>query len=173
MASDDEKELEQEELEEPKSDGPTWEEMVQAVVQRRDAREMSALDAALNPAPAPPGRIVGEMRARARSLHSKRGALYTKGLELEIIGELEAIEALAWRVLQQRRAGTLGDAGADAAMRSLDPLIFAVRARYQALQEAQNLPFCTNARPPDPEARQRELDAINEYLARKNQRQAA
>jgi hypothetical protein len=178
MASNTEEELglEQPELKADASrDVPFsgWTATVDALAERRERSEVAALAAALNPARASPRRIADEMRSRGRFLRSKRGALFTKKLELEILGELDAIEALARAVDAGRQRGTLTEKQEAAELRTLDPLVFAVRVRFEALQRAQDLPFCRQARHAEPGARKRELDEIEEFLARKNRREAA
>lgn len=178
MARDTEDELGQENPEpasEPSRDRPaeSWQATVERLVERRERNEVAALAAALNPARTTFRRIATELRGRAQSIRSKWGARFTKGLELEILGELDAIGAEAEELEARRLAGTLTEKQETAAWRRLDPLVFAVRVRFEALGRMQDLPFCRQARQPEPGERQRELDQINEFLARKNAREAA
>jgi len=177
MASNTERELGPGPMElkgDPRQDVPTGgRALVDVLAQRRERNEVATLAANLNPRPTAPGRIADEMRNRARFLRSKRGGRATKRLELEVLCELDAIEANARELDGQQRRGALGGPQLASELKALGEAAFAVRGRFEALMLRQDLPWRVQAAPPEPDARQRELDQIEAFLARKRQRRAA
>jgi hypothetical protein len=146
---------------------------VDELAKRREWMGMFGMATALKPRAAPPRAIADEMGKRAGILRSNLGARVTTKLELEVLGELDTIEARARSLDEQQRQGALGKAEVTAAMVELDAAIFAVRVRFEALVARQEVGFGRQAKAQDPGARQRELDAIDDFLARKSRREAA
>lgn len=141
----------------------------------REAREarLAARDMRISArARTDPARVSAEMKRRSDYLRSRplRGGFYKR--ELAILGELDAIEAAAREVEELRQLGAISDSRAAAETEALGPALFAVRGRYADVLDAIG-GACPSRGLPDPEARQRELSQIDEFLARKAQRAAA
>ncbi|HUB07528.1 MAG TPA: hypothetical protein VMB50_11030 [Myxococcales bacterium] len=146
---------------------------VDMLAQRRERTEMAALAASLNPPPVQPRRIAAEMRNRSRFLRSKGGGRATRKLELDVLGELDAIEARARELERRRQRDAIGEAEIASELTALGLAVFAVRTRFEGLMIRQDLPWRLQAAPSEPGARQRELDQIEAFLAQKRQSKAA
>lgn len=118
-----------------------------------------------------PGRVADEMLERSRYLRS-RPLQNMKRRELEILSELDTIEAQARTLNTQRQLGAVSDAQVAAEMAELSLAVFAVRGRYADLLHMQGEKVPSRTKPPDPADRKRELEQIDAFLARKKARQS-
>ncbi len=118
-----------------------------------------------------PGRVADEMLERSRYLRS-RPLQNMKRMELEILSELDTIEAQARALDVQRQLGAVSEAQVALEMGDLGLAVYAVRGRYADLLQLQGERFPSRTKPPDPEERKRELAQIDAFLARKRARQS-
>lgn len=130
------------------------------LAQRREGNELVAMAADLNLCRRlnKPARVIAEeMQQRARVLRSKRSSRgSTKQLELQLVDELDAVEAEARRVDALERSGTAGKAELEAAHSLLALVVFAARVRFEDLMQRQDLPYGLQAQPQSEADRKRE-----------------
>lgn len=138
--------------------------------------ELAELDRYYRPAPRAseaPGRLAEEMGCRSRFLRSKASHAATSKLELEVLAEVELIEERARALDLLLKNGAVTEERAKCLRDALGQAAFAMRMRFADLMLYQDPQFRFRATPPDGNARQKELDQIEEFLARKAVRQAA
>ena len=149
-------------------------EVAKLVAEQQEAKEVADAASDFRPtveALLSPGRVADEMLERSRYLRS-RPLQNMKRRELEILGELDAIEAQARALNTLKQLGAVSEGQVAAEMGDLSLAVFAVRGRYADLLAMQGERFPSRAKPPDPAERKRELEQIDAFLARKKARQS-
>ena len=155
-----------------RDDGRGWSRQVEAAVSRaREEKEAAEAKADLGggfaKALTSPSVIAEEM-ARCSGYLRSRPMRGQRGLELEILGELDQIEASA-RALEARQ-DELGEVGLALEVEVLACTVYAVRGRYADLLGLLGEPWPARAKVEDPEARTKELADIEAFLERKRAR---
>jgi hypothetical protein len=153
-----------------------WDETVNAVLvfgrelqeARAAARDMRISKRALED----PARVAAEMKRRSDYLRSRPMRAGFHQRELTMLSELDVIEARARALELQRHRGSISATQAAGEMEELGLAVFAVRGRYADLLAAMGEPWPSRPKH-DPEARKRELEEIEAFLAKKREREAA